>query len=115
MLVKYLKEDMEDDFDTPIPEGEREPRNIEADTCVDIDDIMWEASTWDKQKMYDDLKDEFGDDDDSPKSPEELFSQGTSYLEQEFGKGLAQLWEDRWLLTNDQKARIMAITKESFV
>lgn len=113
-LVEYLKEDMEENFDTPIPDGEYHPRNLEASTYVDIDDILWEASSWDKQRMYDDLKEEFGDDDDSPKTPEELFSGGT-YSEQEFGTVLHKLWEDRWLLTNEQKARIEAITKESFV
>jgi hypothetical protein len=112
-LVEYLKEEMEEDFDTPIPDGEYHPMDLEAETYVGIDDILWEASSWDKQRMYDELKDEFGDD-DSPKTPEELFSGGT-YSEQEFGTVLYKLWEDRWSLTNEQKARIEAITKESFV
>jgi len=112
-LVEYLKEDMGEDFDTPIPDGEYQPRDIEASTYVDIDDILWEASSWDKQRMYDDLKEDFGDD-DHPRTPEELFSGGT-YSEQEFGAVLYKLWEDRWMLTNEQKARIEAITKESFV
>jgi len=112
-LVEYLKEDIGDDFDTPIPDGEYSPRDIEASTYVDIDDILWEASSWDKQRMYDDLKEDFGDD-DHPRTPEELFSGGT-YSEQEFGTILHKLWEDRWLLTNEQKSRIEAIAKESFV
>lgn len=112
-LVEYLKKEMGEDFDTPIPDGEPQHLTLEASTYVDIDDVLWEASSWDKQRMYDELKDEFGDG-DSPKTPEELFSGGT-YSEQEFGAVLYKLWEDRWSLTNEQKARIEAITKESFV
>jgi len=112
-LVEYLKEDMKEAFDTSIPDGEYPPRDIEASTYVDIDDILWEASSWDKQRMYDDLKEDFWDD-DHPRTPEELFSGGT-HSEQEFGAVLYKIWEDRYLLTNEQKARIGAITKESFV
>lgn len=114
-LVEHLKAEMEEDFDTPIPEGEYHPRNLEADTYVDMDDIIWEMSSWDKQKMYDDLKEEYGDDNDSPTTPEEIFGSGSTYSEQEFGLVLNKLWEDRWLLTPAQKARIEAITKESFI
>lgn len=112
-LVEYLKEEMGEDFDTPIPDGEYHPMNLSADTYVDMDDIIWEMSSWDKQRMYDDLKEDFGDD-EGPKTPQELFSGGT-YSEQEFGAVLYKLWEDRWSLTNEQKARIEAITKEPFV
>jgi hypothetical protein len=113
-LVEYLKEEMAEAFDTPIPDGEYRPVDLEADTYVDMDDIIWEMSSWDKQRMYDDLKEEYGDDDECPKTPQELFSGGT-HSEQEFGSVLYKLWEDRWSLTNDQKARIEAITKESFL
>jgi hypothetical protein len=112
-LVEYLKEEMGEDFDTSIPDGEYHPVDLEADTYVDMDDIIWEMSSWDKQRMYDDLKEDFGDD-ECPKTPQELFSGGT-YSEQEFGAVLYKLWEDRWSLTNEQKSRIEAITKESFV
>jgi len=110
-LVEYLKEEMEEAFDTSIPDGEYCPVDLEAATYVDMDDIIWEMSSWDKQRMYDDLKEEYGDDD---LGAQELFSGGT-HSEQEFGAVLHKLWEDRWSLTNEQKARIEAITKESFV
>lgn len=112
LLVQYLKADLEEDFDKPIEDPK--PRAVESDVYVDFDDVLWDLSSWDKQRLYDDLKEEYGDD-DLPKTPEEIFASGGSYSEQEFGKILNQLWEDRWLLTNDQKARIAAITKESFV
>jgi hypothetical protein len=112
-LVEYLKEEMEEAFDTPIPDGEYRPVDLEADTYVDMDDIILEMSEWDKERMYDDLKEDFGDD-ECPKTLEEFFSCGT-HSEQEFGAVLYKLWEDRWSLTNEQKARIEAITKESFL
>ena len=59
------------------------------------------------------LKEDFGDD-EGPRTPQEIFAGGT-YSEQEFGTVLYKLWEDRWSLTNEQKARIEAITKEPFV
>jgi hypothetical protein len=102
---------MGEDFDIPISEEER-PKfaSLETDVWVDVDDAINELSSWDRQSLYDELHDEFGEEeeDDTP------FSGGT-YSEQEFGKVLNKLWEDRWMLTNEQKARIEAITKESFV
>ena len=111
LVLEYLKNEMGEDFDIPISEEER-PKfaSLETDVWVDVDDAINELSSWDRQSLYDELHDEFGEDpeDDTP------FSGGT-YSEQEFGKVLNKLWEDRWMLTNEQKARIEAITKESFV
>lgn len=112
LLVQYLKEELEEDFDKPIEAPI--PRAVESDVYVDVDDVLWELSSWEKKRLYDELKEEYGDD-DLPKTPEEIFASGGTYSEQEFGKILNQLWEDRWMLTNEQKARIEAITKESFV
>jgi len=111
LLVQYLREDLEEDFDKPIEDPA--PRRVEADVYVDVDDVLWELSTWDKKELYNELKEEYGD--DAPTTPKELFASGGNYSEQEFGRILHQLWEDRWMLTNEQKARIAAITKESFV
>jgi hypothetical protein len=111
-LVEYLKDSMGDDFDTPIPEGEYVPRSLEAATWIDIDDIMSEAGSYDRERMYDELKEEF--EDAQPNTPDALFSSGTTYNEQEFGKALNQLWESRNLLNSKQVERIVAITKESY-
>ena len=67
-------------------------------------------SHFDKKDLYTELHEEFGE----PEEEVTPFGGGT-YSEDEFGKILAQLWEDRWLLTADQKARIAAITRENFV
>lgn len=112
-LVEYLKDSMGDDFDTPIPEGEYVPRSLESATWIDIDDIMSEAGSYDRERMYDELKEEF--EDAQPNTPEALFSSGTTYNEQEFGKALNQIWESRNLLNSKQVERIVAITKESYV
>lgn len=112
LLVQMLREDLEEDFDKPIEAPV--PRAVESDVYVDFNDVMWDLSSWDKQRLYEDLKEEYGDD-DLPTTPEEIFASGGSYSEQEFGQVLNQLWQDRWMLTNEQKARIAAITKESFV
>lgn len=43
------------------------------------------------------------------------FSNGSTYTEQELGKALNQIWQDRSMLTKSQRERIIAITTESFV
>jgi len=43
------------------------------------------------------------------------FSDGSTYTEQELGKALNQIWQDRSMLTKSQRERIIAITTESFV
>ena len=112
LLVQQLREELGEDFDKQIEDPA--PRSVESDVYIDFDDVLWELSNWDKQRLYEDLREEYGDDDE-PKTPEEIFASGGTYSEQEFGKVLNQLWEDRWMLTNEQKARIEAITKEKFV
>lgn len=114
ILVQYLKNEMGEDFDQPLTEEEAKKArysDMEADVWVDADDVISEMSPWDRKDLYTELKDEFGDDESDEATP---FSGGT-YSEQEFGAVLSKLWEDRWSLTNAQKARIEAITKESFV
>lgn len=114
ILVQYLKNQMGEDFDQPLTEEEEKKArysNMEADVWIDADDAVSEMSTWDRKDLYTELKEEFGDEDSDEVTP---FGGGT-YSEQEFGAVLSKLWEDRWSLTNAQKARIEAITKESFV
>lgn len=114
VLVQYLKNEMGEDFDQPLTEEEEKKArysDLETDVWIDTDDVVSEMSTWDRRDFYEELKEEFGDEDSDGVTP---FSGGT-YSEQEFGAVLSKLWEDRWSLTNAQKARIEAITKESFV
>jgi hypothetical protein len=114
ILVQYLKNEMGEDFDQPLTEEEAKKArysDLEADVWVDADDVVSEMSTWDRKDLYNELKEEFEDEESDGVTP---FS-GGSYSERELGAALSKLWEDRWLLTNEQKARIEAITKESFV
>lgn len=111
LLVSYLKEAMGDYFAVePNDEEKNRLGLLDVDVSVDSDDVIDNLSSWERRDLYDDLHEEFGEDPEE----DESFSGGT-YSEQEFGKVLMKLWEDRWLLTPQQKARIEAITKESFV
>lgn len=110
-LVKWLKEDLGENFGTE--PTEEFPRGISVEVDVDIDEaeVIDDMTSWERERLYEELHEEFGVE---PDEPEEIFTGGT-LAEEEFGKALTQLWEDRWMLTNEQKARITAITKESFV
>lgn len=111
LLVQYLKKEMGESFDTPIPEEDKAKYySMESTVWLDVDDVVDEMDHYDRRRVYDDLKDEFEED-----SEESSGFCGETYSEQEFAKVLAKLWEDRWMLSNSQKARIEAITKESFV
>ena len=81
---------------------------ITTDVDVDIDDVLSELSRSERRDLYEELKKEFGSDSTSEFS-------GQTWTEQELGKALSQLWESRWMLTNEQRERIIAITKESYV
>lgn len=113
LLVAYLKEEMGEDFDVP-PTDEEKNRlgllevEVEAEVEVDPDDVIDDMSSLERERLYEELHEEFGEE------PEEPFSGGT-YSEQVFGEILTKLWEDRFLLNPEQKARIAAITKESYV
>lgn len=115
LLVAYLKEEMGEDFDVP-PTDEEKNRldllevEVEVEVEVDSDDVIDDMSSLERERLYEELHEEFGEEPDSD-SP---FSGGT-YSEQEFGEVLTKLWEDRFLLNPEQKARIAAITKESYV
>lgn len=114
ILVQYLKNQMEEDFEVPLTEEEEKKArysSMEVDVWIDADDAVSEMSTWDRKDLYNELKEEFGDDESDETAP----FRGGTYSESEFGKILTQLWEDRWLLTSEQKARIAAITNENFV
>lgn len=111
LLVAYLKEEMGEDFDVPPTDEEKNRLGLlDVEVEVDTDDVIDDMSSWERENLYEELHEEFGEepDNDSP------FSGGT-YSEQEFGEILTKLWEDRWLLNPEQKARIAAITKESYV
>lgn len=60
---------------------------ITTDVDVDIDDVLREMSRSEKRDLY----------------------------EEELSKALNQIWDDRHYLTQDQRDRIIAITKESFI
>ena len=81
---------------------------ITTDVDVDIDDVLREMSRSEKRDLYEVLDEEFG-----PESPVSFAA--TSYYEEELSKALNQIWDDRHYLTQDQRDRIIAITKESFI
>lgn len=80
---------------------------------VDVSDILYELSDREKKTMYEELKHEL--EEETPVLIEDLFNEGTTYMEREIGQALAKLWESRNMLTNSQRARIIAMTTESFV
>ena len=82
---------------------------IQTDVDIDIDDIITEMNSRQRENLYYELKEEF-----DPHGSND-FSNGTTYTEQELGSALKQIWEDRHMLTKGQRERIIAITKESFV
>lgn len=43
-----------------------------------------------------------------------LEDSGTFYLDDEIGLVLAELWKIRWNLTNEQRDRLLALTKENY-
>jgi hypothetical protein len=122
-LLNHLRLELsEEDFSVQLSDEDLKFDEIDAEVDdIDLDEILWQMSTSEKQQLYDELDEEFGDgglDDDDferPNSPEELFAQGSSYMEADFGRALAQLWKDRITLTQAQRARIIEITKESFI
>lgn len=112
--------------------NEEEPQNmvarpkilIDHEFFVDIDihDIYNELGAWEIDDMIyclergghlDNLNDDVSE--ESPSTPEEIFGSGHRPLQQELGMMLNQLWESRDYLSADQKARIEAITKESYI
>ena len=112
--------------------NEEEPQNmvarpkilIDHELFVDINvyDMCNELGDWEIDEIIEYLErrgylDNLNDDvsEESPSTPEEIFAEGTRPLEQELGMMLNQLWESRDYLSADQKARIEAITKESYI
>jgi hypothetical protein len=92
------------------------------DLEVDVDiyyDVYRDMNSWDKRELADMLERDgyMGDIDleERPTTPEEIFAEGTRPLEQEFGLVLNQLWDSRDYLSQEQKNRIEAIIKESYV
>jgi hypothetical protein len=97
---------------------------IDHELFVDINvyDMCNELGDWEIDEIIEYLErrgylDNLNDDvsEESPSTPEEIFAEGTRPLEQELGMMLNQLWESRDYLSTDQKARIEAITKESYI
>jgi hypothetical protein len=91
--------------------------DLEVD--IDVYDVYRDMNSWDKRELADMLERDgyMGDIDleEKPTTPEEIFAEGTRPLEQEFGLVLNQLWESRDYLSQEQKNRIEAIIKESYV
>lgn len=83
-----------------------------VNVSVDVSD----ASSWERESIYEDLHDEFGEECecDEPATLAETLS-GRSYFENELGSAMFKIWEDRHLLTPSQRERIIAITKEKYV
>jgi hypothetical protein len=83
---------------------------VTTDVDVDIDDVLSELSYHERKDLYEELKEEFGED-----SSESTSFSGATYTEQELGAALNQIWQDRFMLTKSQRERIIAITRESFI
>ena len=84
------------------------------DVDVDVDDILWSMSTWEKQEMADALY----DDGVTPKQlNDELDVISDRYastnLEQELSDLLDKVWTNRLFLNNDDIQTITALSKKS--
>lgn len=112
VLRKYLALDL-DAQSTDRPEI-----LISPEVCVDVEawDFCREADRWEINEMIEYLEDNGHiNNQNLPSTPKEIFESGCRPLEQEFGLVLNKLWESRDFLSADQKARIEAITKESYI
>lgn len=113
-LVKYLRTEMEEKFEAALTdEDSGHYFCLEADVDVDLDDVVDDLSSYELGQLYRKLKEEFGDDEEEDDTLT-LSSRTGHYSENEFAEILTKLWENRWLLNNDQKSRIMAISQENF-
>lgn len=113
-LVKYLRTKMGEDFDAALTdEDERYYFSFETDVDVELDDVVDDLCSYERGQLYRKLKEEFGDDEGEDDTLT-LTSRTSHYSENEFSETLTKLWENRWLLNNDQKSRIMAISQENF-
>jgi hypothetical protein len=113
-LLQLLKIDLGEEVDKPISEDYKVHGFPSSDVYLDIDDILWDLSTWDKQRLYNDLKEEIGDDCDCSEKLEEAF-ESDSYQAEQLASAFIKLWEARHRLTPKQVERIQAITYEAYV
>jgi hypothetical protein len=113
-LLQLLKTDLGEEADKPISEDYKVRGLPTSEVYVDIYDILWDLSSWDKKRLYEELKDEVGDDCDCSDNLEEAF-EPDSYQAEQLAKAFIKLWEARHMLTPQQVERIQAITRESYV
>jgi hypothetical protein len=114
LLIQTLKEELEEEFDKPV-EGRIET-NIDADIEVNVTDLLWGMSSWDKKDIYEDIKEDFEEECDCADSAEELFAmEAITYTDRELGSALSEIWQSRNFITPNQLQRLQAITKESFI
>jgi len=113
-LLQLLKIDLGEEVDKPISEDYKVHGFPSSDVYLDIEDILWDLSTWDKKRLYNDLKEEIGDDCDCSEKLEEAF-ESDSYQAEQLASAFIKLWEARHRLTPQQVERIQAITREAYV
>lgn len=114
LLIQTLKDELAEEFDKPV-EGRIET-DLDADVEVDVSDLLWSMSTWEKREIYDDIKEDFEEPCDCIDTVEEALAQETeTYNESELASALAEIWRSRNYITPNQLSRIQAITKEPYV
>ena len=114
LLIQTLKDELAEEFDKPV-EGRIET-DLDADVEVDVSDLLWSMSTWEKREIYDDIKEDFEEPCDCIDTVEEVLAQETeTYNESELASALAEIWRSRHYITPNQLSRIQAITKEPYV
>lgn len=112
-LVYVLKKSLGPEFGTvEVTDDEVAGMEIDTEVEVDYDDVISELSHWEKQEVYDELKDDFEEECDCEEA--ETFNP-TTYTEERLATALSALWEARGMLTMEQIDRIEAITKEKYV
>lgn len=114
LLIQTLKDELAEEFDKPV-EGRIET-DLDADVEVEVSDLLWSMSTWEKREIYDDIKEDFEEPCDCIDTVEEALAQETeTYNESELASALAEIWRSRHYITPNQLSRIQAITKEPYV
>lgn len=81
--------------------------NIGVDVDIDVDEVIENLSTDQKQHLLETLIDELGQ--------KAALTRPTTHTEAELQAALAQLWESRHLLTRNQINRIIEMTNESYI
>jgi len=84
---------------------------VRVEAEVDLDDVIRDLSRGDREDIYDRLRDEFGEVNETVEFP---LTGASGYYDEELRKVLIEIWQNRNYLTTGQRARLTNLSKESF-